>query len=448
VLRRRVDPLLVLAAVGFALSLAGLGGEVAAHGRHVLSWFDLNVYYQSGLLARHDPRLLYQWRAGPEAGFAYTPFAAAIFAELSRIPWPVARWLMAAASIAALVATVWLTTAALGWSRRKQVSSALALSAGMLWLEPVVKALKLGQIELLLMALVVWDVTLPDRSRLKGVGIGLGAGIKLTPLIFIPYLALCGNIRAAVRAAAVFALTILVGAVTLPVPSDTWWLHGHLFHAAHQPNIGSFVNQSLLGFLTRLTGSVSAATPVWLAYAPLVLVAGLATAARLHRLGWTVAGWLACAITGLLVSPISWDHHWVWVVPVLVYGVHLVFNGRREVRRLAVVGTGVVVVIFFGWLRGLIAYRTPDPLPGLLGELRPSRGGRPWSSHGLTAWQLFTWDPFILIGAGLLIVGGMFAFRTGAATSTGARLVRSLSVDAERDHWTPVASRSAENLDE
>ena len=81
-------------------------------------------------------------------------------------------------------------------------------------------------------------------------------------------------------------------------------------------------------------------------------------------------------------------------------------------------GTGVVVVIFFGWLRGLLAYRTPDPLPGLLGELRPSHGGGPRSSHGLTAWQLFTWDPFILIGAALLIVGGMFAFRNGAARAS------------------------------
>ena len=251
-------------------------------------------------------------------------------------------------SIAALFATVWLTATALGWSGRSRMGFVLALSAGLVWLEPVMKTLKLGQVELLLMALVVWDLSRVNRGRPAGVAIGLAAAVKLVPLIFIVYVVLCGNARAAVRAAVVFTLTVVVGFLVLPAASQTWWFHGQVFHAGHQVNVGTYVNQSLLGLLSRAAGSVGAATPVWIVCATVVFTGGLATAVRLHRLGRPVAGWLVCALTGLLVSPISWDHHWVWVVPMLVCGVHLSLTERAGLRWLVAAGTGVVALIYFG----------------------------------------------------------------------------------------------------
>ena len=50
-----------------------------------------------------------------------------------------------------------------------------------------------------------------------------------------------------------------------------------------------------------------------------------------------MAGWLTCALTGLLVSPISWDHHWVWIVPALAL---LADAAVRAMRRRPVGATG------------------------------------------------------------------------------------------------------------
>jgi alpha-1,2-mannosyltransferase len=401
---RRANLVLVTGAVAFALSLAAFGGEVASHGKHVLSWFDLSVYYHSGFLARHDPQALYRWQLRPGDGFTYTPFAAVLFAAVSVLPLLAVRWLMTAGSIVALVATVWLTATALGWSGRKQMGLALALSAGLLWLEPVMKALKLGQIELLLLALVVWDLGRVNRGRPGGGAIGLAAAIKLVPLIFIVYLALCGKARAAVRAAVVFVLSIVVGFLALPAQSQTWWFHGQVVHAGHEVNVGEYLNQSLLGLLSRVTGSVSAATPVWLVVATVVFIGGLATAVRLHRLGQPVAGWLACALTGLLVSPISWDHHWVWVVPLLVYGVHLALTERTSLRWLAAAGTGVTALIYFGLPsdRGDPSSLIPARL--LLGR---SSAGNSLVAYHLHRWQLITWDLYVLTGIALLLIAGL-----------------------------------------
>ncbi len=410
--RPRANLVLAAGATAFAVSLAVLGSEVALHGKSIMTWFDLRIYYHAGLLARHSPEALYRWQAQPGDGFTYAPFAAVLFAALSTLPLVAVRWLMTAAGIAGLLATVWLTARALGWSDRRRAPLALALAAGLLWLEPVMKALKLGQVELLLMALVVWDLTQPDERRFKGVGIGLAAATKLVPLIFIPYLALCGNVRAAVRGTIVFAAAAAVGFVALPGPSVIWWLHGHLFHAAGDVSVGAFVNQSLLGLLSRVAGSVSAATPAWIACSTVVSVAGLACAVRLHRNGWTVAGWLLCALTALLVSPISWDHHWVWVVPMLVFGAHLSLRGPPEVRRVARVVTGLVTVIFLGWPAYLQGPHALVPGGGLFGLLARTHGARPLNPYGLHSWQLVPWDLFVLTGVGLIVLAMTYVRRT------------------------------------
>jgi alpha-1,2-mannosyltransferase len=409
----RANLLLAGGALAFALSLGVLGADFASHGTHVFTWFDLNVYYHSGLLARHDPQALYRWQLQPGDGFTYTPFAAVLFAAVSIVPLPAVRWIMVGGSIAALFATVWLTAAALGWSGRSRMGFVLALSAGLVWLEPVMKTLKLGQVELLLMALVVWDLSRVNRGRPAGVAIGLAAAVKLVPLIFIVYVALCGNARTAVRAAVVFTLTVVVGFLALPTASQTWWFHGRVFRAGYQVNVGTYVNQSLLGLLSRAAGSVSAATPVWIVCATVLFTGGLATAVWLHRLGRPVAGWLVCALTGLLVSPISWDHHWVWVVPLLVCGVHLSLTGRAGLRWLVAAGTGVVALIYFGVPSDRTDLGSLIPAPLLLGQ---SSARHALVAYHLRLWQLITWDLYALSGIALLLIAGLAAFM-----ATGAR---------------------------
>ena len=146
--------------------------------------------------------------------------------------------------------------------------------------------------------------------------------MKLTPLIFIPYLLLIRKYRQAATATATFAATVALGYAILPRDSGTYWADGLFLKANRIVFLGTRGNQSLRGVLTRLAGSVSSGTVPWVA-AILVVTAGLVTAALLYRARQPVPAMLACALTGLLVSPLSWDHHWVWVAPGIALLAHL-----------------------------------------------------------------------------------------------------------------------------
>jgi Glycosyltransferase family 87 len=295
---------------------AGLPGLAAAAGLYaltvashplglMLTGFDLRVYRGAGRLVWHDAARLYGWQLLPGARFTYPPFAALLFAAAAPLPWPAALWLLAAASLAALAVTVWLTAGQLGWTGQARLGLAAVVTAAAWWTEPVQRALPLGQVELLLMAVVVWDLGQPARRRWRGTGLGLAAGVKLVPLIFIPYLLLTRRFRQAAVASGVFAGTVAVGWAVLPQASAQWWLSGDFLTASRTGFIGFSANQSLRGLLTRLAGGIGPATAVWLGLAALTAAAGLLAAARLHAAGRPVAGWLTCALTGLLVSPIS-----------------------------------------------------------------------------------------------------------------------------------------------
>ena len=104
----------------------------------------------------------------------------------------------------------------------------------------------------------------------------------------------------------------------LPSPSRVFWLDG-VFYDQHR--IGDPANpsdQSLSGAVARLAGSLDPAYRWWVIAALLVGLAGITVAAWAHRRGHRLAGVTCCAVTGLLISPFSWTHHWVWAVPLLV----------------------------------------------------------------------------------------------------------------------------------
>src|SRR5439155_13505639 len=121
------------------------------------------------------------------------------------------------------------------------------IAAVAMWLEPVDMTLHFGQINLLLLALVLADLALPRRWQ--GIGVGLAAAIKLTPLIFIGYLLLTRRLRAALVATGTFAATVALGFALLPGGSVAFW--GGRFA---QPGDGPerLVNQSLNGLILRL----------------------------------------------------------------------------------------------------------------------------------------------------------------------------------------------------
>ena len=434
--------LLAVGLVAFGAALAVYIVYAATHAAtHELPrWVDpvdLQVYRDGGLIVRHlnfyHPHRaspLYDWPGFDGLPFTYPPFAALVFTVLT-IPSYWALWQIAiGVNIAALLATIWLTLGGLGYRRGvARLGATLLLAGALFWTEPVQRTLFLGQIELVLMALIIWDLCQPDRRWWKGAGIGIAAGIKLVPGIFILYLLLTRRFRQAAVASGVFAATVLLGFGLLPRDSHKFWLGGLFARGARTGFVGWEGNQSLRAIITRLTGSVAGAQPVWLVVAALTLVAGLICAAALDRAGHRMVGLLTCALTGLLASPISWDHHWVWIIPGTVVAVVYAVRARRAVVRRAAAGVAAGVVLVFwawpgflwslrsntgGYREGLI-WMPPVTNPLIYFRLGDRRRYVEYHWHGL---QLITGNLYVLTGIvllGLLVVWALTAPRRRAA---------------------------------
>ena len=403
---------LILAILFFLLSLTAYLADQAVHRHAVLTWYDLNVYNDAGLITRQLPSILYTWELKVGVQFTYTPFAGLVFAGGSLMPLVTLRWLMTVASLVSIPLTAWLTLGGMGRRGRGRLAAALVVSALALWIQPVVKALFLGQIEPLLMLLVVWDLTRKDSRQWKGIGIGIAAGIKLVPLLFIPYLLLSGKVRQAAVATGAFLATIVVGFIALPGPSASYWLTGYFIRPGRTGSVHSLVNQSLLGTLARLYGTVAPAQPVWLPLALVVAAGGLIGGAMLSRAGREVQGWTLVGITSVLVSPISWDHHWVWIVPVLAVMAGLTVTARPVVKACYVAGIVLITGIMASWPWRYSGPRAFVPRRGLLGWfVKPPEVTQIMVVHG---WQLLTWNLWVAIGIVIylaLITAAVLAWR-------------------------------------
>jgi alpha-1,2-mannosyltransferase len=377
-----------------------LGGDVVAQ---------LAPGYRAGVAAP-----LYEW-PGYGLKFTYPPFAAVAFTALALPPWGVVQALSVVTNILAFLVTIWLTLGALGYRvSPARLGGTLLLGAVLFWTEPVQRTLYLGQIELLLMALVMWDMCQPERRWWKGAGVGFAAGVKLVPLIFIPYLLLTRRYKQAGVAAGTFLATVLAGVAVRPADSRLWWLHGLFAKGSRTGFIGWEGNQSLQGLITRLTGSIAAGQPIWLAAAVVTLVVGLLAAAALSRAGHPAAGVVTCALTALLVSPISWDHHWVWIVPGVTILACLSLRARGRMRWAWLTGAALVTGLFGAW-PGLLwgqpidlgafsegfIWAPPNTPPGTFARL----GDQPtYAEYHWAGWQLVAGNLYVLTGIAALIV--------------------------------------------
>ena len=409
-----------LLAAGSAVALAAAAAYLADLATHpvtsLLKGFDLQVYLGGAGQALRHPDTLYTWiyDGHPGIQFTYTPFAALLFTAGRVVPFRLLMGLDALVSSFALLATLWIAFRELGWRPAARAGGMLLLGGLTFWSEPVQRGIFLGQVELVLMALVVWDMCQPDRRWWKGAATGVAAGIKLVPLLFIAYLIITRRFRQAFVALAAFAATVAIGFAVLPRPSATWWLDGDFFEASRTGFVGDGQNQSLCGLLTRLVGSVAAGQGPWLASAVVIGAAGLACAAVLHVRGCTFAGLMACALTALLVSPISWDHHWVWIAPGLALVIDAGVRAGRRPRTCWYALAGAVLVVYGAWPDfwsaragllegGLIDYA---PVSAFAHGDNPAYAEYHW--HGL---QLVAGNLYVLGGLALLLVLLVATFR-------------------------------------
>lgn len=289
---------------------------------------DLEVYRLAGeyLVTGRD-----FYRLPGELPFIYPPIAAL----LAVVPWALPTLLVHLLWTALNTACVVLVVRRCGiggWALP------LVATLAILLLQPVRFTFVLGQLGLVLCALVVADLfraSAGDRlPRWAGWRVGIAAGLKLTPAVVVPHLLLTRQFRPAIIAMGSFLAVTTIGFAVLPGPSLDFW--GGLVRG--DTGLGDTIiytdNQSVMGSWLRLTGGGSRA--VGLALSAVVAVVGIAAAVV-----WTRRGehaWAVClaAFGGLAASPVSWSHHYVWVLPLLVLAV------RRRLPAVVVVITGVL----------------------------------------------------------------------------------------------------------
>ncbi len=330
--------------------LGALGAAVLAaflvwlrHGDTDMWLVDFDVYRfgASNFLAGHD--LYLELRPFSQMFFTYPPVAAVLFAPTALGPFAVAGLIWVGLDAVFLAGSVWLVLGAVGVrDPRYRAGLAAAVVVLAVFTVPVELELALGQLNALLMFLVLLDLVKGDGKRWQGIGIGIAAGIKLIPLIYVVYLACTGRLRAAATALGAFAGMVLVGFIVVPDDALAYWFGPGL--SPNRPGVPQApFNASLRGVVARLLGTDTPTSPVWLAVAAVVGLIGLAVAVSLHRRGFTVRGVFVCVLTALLVSPVSWLPHWVWAVPLVVVLAAIAWR-HRSVWWLAL--TALTVAVF------------------------------------------------------------------------------------------------------
>jgi alpha-1,2-mannosyltransferase len=291
--------------------------------------------------------------------FIYPPFAALLFTPLALTSVHVGFVIWTFLSVLAIEVAAWLL---MGLVERESPTrrAKYALLATVIGLPTgaLVMHFNVGQVTVFLMLLVLIDLT-RRPGRFQGIGIGIAAGIKLTPLIFIVYLLLTRRFRAAAVATASFLATVLIGFLLMPGASVAWWSRHMLDTERMQATgpTGAF-NQSMNGVLGQLPGVLSA-QGLWLALALVVGIAGLGIATWASRRGVEAAGILACAVTGLLISPLSWPQHWVWLIPGFALWMWWA-RRRRSVAHAVGVASLWLVSAAAGVLTYVIVVGSPD----------------------------------------------------------------------------------------
>jgi alpha-1,2-mannosyltransferase len=309
--------------------------------------FDLQVYFGAVNYWGHGHGEVYDYlRPYTKYGFTYPPFAALTMLPMAVLPW----WLVNAVSIAStvlvtLVILDWYlrpVATRYGWTRWFTVAVAATLVA---IFEPMHETVSFGQVNMLLVFLVLADFRylIGRGSRYGGVAIGLATAVKLTPGIFVLYLLITRRFRAAATAAAAAAGATVFAVLVAPDASRAFWTDA-LWDTDRVGLLSFISNQSLEGMVTRR--HPPHAGLVWAALVIGVLAVWAWRARRAVRAGDEAAGVALTAVAGCLVSPVTWVHHLVWLLPALLvmFERGLVRRGRR---RWALLG---LLTVLFGLL--------------------------------------------------------------------------------------------------
>lgn len=368
-----------------ALYLLSIFALLLSHMGHGWGFVDLRVYERSGAAVRAGEHL-YALRFPGALAFTYPPFAALLLTGLTLPANALLAPLLTAASLILLPLMLGCALRLdLRRSQRQRVALALAGAAAAVWLEPVWTTLRYGQIDLVIATLVVWDLSRPEDARWKGTGVGLATALKLTPGVFIVYLLLTRRARPAAVALATFLATVAISDLALPGDSREFWT-GAFAEPQRVGRVENAANQSLRGALARVLHSTNVTAP-WLILAALVAAGGLALAVNAARRGDHGRGFALCALTGLLVSPISWTHHWVLAVPALMLAA---LEARRRGSRAGLAACALAALPAYAHVTWWVPIDHP-----------------PHSELHLGALQLVFADAYVIVALVVLVVAAL-----------------------------------------
>jgi alpha-1,2-mannosyltransferase len=333
---------------------------------------DLDVYRIGSMVWLHGGSLygpIPRTSIGIEMPFTYPPIAAVLLSPLAAVPMVIAGVALTLVSIAltGVVLRVFTRSLSLPWAGPGSGTGPRAgpgAGAGLgswrvfwwllplaVFLEPVRSTLTFGQINVALMVLVSLDCLHPDPRWPRGALTGLAAAVKLTPAAFILFFLLRGDRRAAVTSALSFGAFTAAGFALDWHDSVRYWTS--VVFDTSRPGSPAFAsNQSLQGIIARagLDPRTAAGTAVWLALSAAVAiltVIGMRRALASGEPAWALS---LNAFAALLISPISWSHHWVWAAPALLVLAVLARQRSWRAGTAAFYGGLVIFTVSPPWL--------------------------------------------------------------------------------------------------
>lgn len=292
----------------------------------------------------------FQTQAGIDLPFTYPPLSAVAFAPFAWLSLPAAG---AAITVTTLVLLIVSTTIVLTrlqvadtWNRRAWLAAALVAPA-VVYLEPLRANLEFGQINVVLMTLVIADCVPRRTPWPRGLLLGLAIAVKLTPAVFLLYFLLRRDVRALLVTTASAVAATLSGFALAWRDSWIYWFET----LRDTDRIGSATlntNQNISGMLARLGAGEDTRFLLWVALCFAVLGLTVWAAHRALRSDphgdAAVLALICVAMFGLVVSPVSWSHHWVWVLPTVVVTAVVGYRTRTvALLVLSVVGLALTV---------------------------------------------------------------------------------------------------------
>lgn len=357
------------------------------------NFVDLHVYL-GGAAALDHPGTLYSYVYADQTPdfplpFTYPPFAALVFYPLHLLPFGLVAFCWQLGIAGALYCVVRMSQRLLGVAASAGRRTAMLWTAVGIWTEPLRSTFDYGQINVILVLAAMWAVY-SSRWWLSGLLVGVAAGIKLTPSFTGLYLLGVRRWGAAIFTAVVFAATVALS-IAVVGQQARYYFTDLLGDAGRIGPIGTSFNQSWRGGISRIVGHDAG-------YGPAV-VAAIAATALLAIFAWRSLGGpdkprdrlgslLVVQLFGLLLSPISWTHHWVWLVPLMIWLLHGPWCARVGAH-----------VLGWGWLT-----LTLIGVPWLLSFAQPNiwQIGRPW----FLAWAGLTYIVATLITLAWMAIAG------------------------------------------